>query len=194
MKLLTKRQKRQALELVIGLVIILLGGIIHQKNTASSSQTPASADQSYYQVHSVIDGDTIEVTVSGKQEKVRLLGVDTPETKDPRKAVQCYGEAASQFTQALIGTNPVRLEPDPTNSDRDKYNRLLRYVYLPDGTLVNAEIIKQGYGFAYLTYPFQKADEFKTYEAQARKDNIGLWSSCVTTQDKNGTSKSTAIQ
>ncbi len=186
MKLLTKRQKRQLLELVIGLLVVLAGTFLHKQNTSVSDIT--NNDPSYYNVSSFVDGDTIGVQLGDKTEKVRLIGVDTPEVKDPRKEVQCFGEAASQFTKSLIGTNKVRLESDPLNSDRDKYDRLLRYVYLPDGTLVNAEIIKQGYGFAYLTYPFQKKDEFKTYENQARQNNRGLWGSCTV---NNGTTSPT---
>ncbi len=132
----------------------------------------------YYRVIKFDDGDTIVVNMDGHNETVRMIGVDTPETKDPRKPVQCYGHEASDFTKNLIGTNAVRLESDPLNTNRDRYNRLLRYVYLPDGRLIETEIIKQGYGFAYLGFPFEKKNEFKADEDQARQANIGLWAAC----------------
>lgn len=92
--------------------------------------------------------------------------------------VQCFGQAAAGFTKQLIGNNDVRLEADDQSTNRDRYDRLLRYVYLPDQTLVNAEIIKQGYGFAYTSFPFSKSGEFKSYEDEAKNNNRGLWSSC----------------
>lgn len=140
----------------------------------------------YYQVTEVADGDTITVDMEGKSEKIRFIGVDTPETHDPRKAVQCFGEAASNYTKNIIGGNRVRLEADPLNTNRDRYDRLLRYVYLPDGRLVNAEIVKQGYGFAYLGFPFSKSNEFKAYQQQARQENRGLWSACVPAENQYG--------
>src|SRR3989344_374405 len=102
-----------------------------------------------YRVNKFDDGDTIAVDMNGTEETIRFIGVDTPETHDPRKAVQCFGQAAANFTKNLIGTSNVRLEADPLNTNLDRYSRLLRYVYLPSGALVNSEIIKQGYGFAY---------------------------------------------
>lgn len=131
-----------------------------------------------YRVTEFVDGDTIKVDMNGSVETLRLIGVDTPETHDPRKSVQCFGMAAAAFTRQLIGNQAVRLEADPLNTNRDRYNRLLRYVYLPDGRLVNGEIIKQGYGFAYTAFPFEKSDEFRSYEKQARLTNKGLWANC----------------
>jgi micrococcal nuclease len=132
------------------------------------------------------DGDTISVDMNGTEERIRMIGVDTPETKDPRKPVQCFGQAASGFTKNLIGSHPVRLETDPLGTNRDRYDRLLRYVYLPDGKLVQAEIIKQGYGFAYTSFPFTKADEFRGYQKTAREQNLGLWNKCEPTTNKYG--------
>lgn len=144
------------------------------------------APPGFYNVTEFYDGDTIAVDMNGAEEKVRMIGVDTPETHDPRKPVECFGKAASEFTKNLIGDDPVRLEADPTNSNRDRYQRLLRYVYVPNGTLVNAEIIKQGYGFAYLSFPFQKMSEFKQYEDEAQAGNKGLWADCSPELDDRG--------
>jgi micrococcal nuclease len=125
-----------------------------------------------------VDGDTIDVVLGGKAETVRFIGIDTPETHDPRKPVQCFGEVAAARTKALLEGKDVRLEADPTNSDRDKYGRLLRYVYLPNGTLVNAQLIREGYAFAYTVFPFIRLDEFQGLETAARQDNVGLWKGC----------------
>jgi len=129
-------------------------------------------------VVSFSDCDTIVVDMNGVKERIRLIGIDTPEKNHPEKPVQCFSQAASDFTKDLIGRNRVRLEADPTNDNRDRYDRLLRYVYLPDNTLVNAEVVKQGYGFAYTSFPFQKMDEFRAFERQARENSLGLWSGC----------------
>ena len=124
----------------------------------------------------IIDGDTVVVLVDGVAEKVRLIGVDTPETVDPRKPVQCFGKEASAFTNALLSNTIIKLEADPTQGDRDRYGRLLRYVFLEDGTLVNQKIIAEGYGHEY-TYriPYQYQTEFKTAERFARESQKGLW-------------------
>ena len=121
----------------------------------------------------VIDGDTIIVEIDGKQERVRLIGVDTPETVHPSKPVEYFGKEASEFTKRMVEGKKVRLEFDWQK--RDKYGRLLAYVYLPDGTFLNAEIIKQGYGFAYTRFPFKYLEEFRQYERKARENSRGLW-------------------
>lgn len=126
----------------------------------------------------VFDGDTISVDIAGHQETVRFIGVDTPETHDPRKPVQCYGETAAAFTAKLLSGQKVRLEADARDSNRDKYNRLLRYVYLADGTLVNAELIRQGFGFAYTVFDYTKIDDFRNLEQTARREYKGLWQTC----------------
>lgn len=121
----------------------------------------------------VIDGDTIVVNIEGKNENVRLIGVDTPETVHPQKPVERFGKEASDFTRKMVHGKTVRLEYDWQS--RDKYGRLLAYVYLEDGTFLNAEIIKQGYGFAYTKYPFKYLEDFRQYEKEARENNKGLW-------------------
>ncbi len=123
----------------------------------------------------VVDGDTIKVRIGRKVETVRLIGVDTPETVDPRRPVQYFGREASRFTKRVAHGEEVTLEPDPECSNRDKYRRLLRYVYLEDGTLLNAEIIAQGYGFAYTKYSFSRMSEFRRLERRARREGRGLW-------------------
>lgn len=118
----------------------------------------------------VVDGDTL---VLDGDERVRLIGVNTPETKDPRRPVEYFGKEASAFTRRLAEGKRARLAYDQERTDR--YGRTLAYVYLEDGTFLNAEIIRQGYGHAYTRFPFRYADEFRTYEREARENNRGLW-------------------
>jgi micrococcal nuclease len=137
-------------------------------------------DPGLYHVVSYSDGDTITVDMNGKDEEIRFIGVDTPETHDPRKNVQCGGPEASAFTKRTIGKfGKVRLELDALSSNRDRYDRLLRYVYLPDGTLMNETLIQKGYGFAYTYFPFTKSARFLRDEQAAQQAKLGLWSHCT---------------
>lgn len=135
----------------------------------------ALSAQETYRCIRVVDGDTIIVEIDGKKERVRLIGVDTPETVHPNKPVEHYGKEASAFTRKLTEGEMVRLEYDDDSQRRDRYGRLLAYVYLPDGTFLNAEIIKQGYGFAYTRFPFEYMEQFRQYEREARDAGVGLW-------------------
>lgn len=146
---------------------------------------PVPVAPGYYRVTQVFDGDTIEVDMAGTREKVRFIGVDTPETHKPDTPVQCFGPEASAFTARTLAGATVRLEADPTNDNRDRYDRLLRYVYTEDGRLMEQLLIEQGYGFAYTLFPFQKKQEFTDYQETARQVSAGLWTSCRTTY-KNG--------
>ena len=133
---------------------------------------PSTTQAETYLVKRVIDGDTLELSTG---ERVRLIGVDTPETKDPRKPVQYFGQEATAFTRRMVEGKRVRLEYDQER--RDKYGRTLAYVYLEDGTFLNAEIIRQGYGFAYTRFPFKYLEEFRKLEGEAREAGRGLWGS-----------------
>ena len=121
-------------------------------------------------VERVVDGDTVIVEGIGR---VRLIGVDTPETVDPRRPVQFFGREASEFTKRLLEGKRVRLEYDQPRIDR--YGRTLAYVWLPGGPMANAEIIRQGYGFAYTRFPFRYLEEFRRLEREARLAGHGLW-------------------
>jgi micrococcal nuclease len=121
----------------------------------------------------VIDGDTIEIIWNGKKEKVRLIGIDTPETVHPQKPVEYFGKEASAFTKRMVENKVINLEFD--QNQRDKYGRLLAYVYLEDGTFLNAEILKQGYGYAYTKFPFKYMEQFREYQREARLGDRGLW-------------------
>ena len=125
----------------------------------------------------VVDGDTIDVEINGKTKRVRYIGIDTPETVDPRKSVQCFGVEASKKNKEIVEGKEVRLENDIT--DRDKYNRLLRYVWLGD-TLVNEKLVAQGFAHSYSYPPDVKyQDKFVAAEKSARENSLGLWTACT---------------
>jgi micrococcal nuclease len=129
--------------------------------------------QELVRVTRVIDGDTI-VLESG--ERVRLLGVNAPEVNNPKKPVEAFGKEAADFTRRMVEGKLVRLELDPNVRPRNKRSRTLAYVFLRDGTFLNAEIIKQGYGFAVTTFPPLKYEyDFRKLEVEARENRRGLW-------------------
>ena len=130
-----------------------------------------------YQVLRVADGDTIHINYNGKDEKVRFIGLDTPEIKDPRKPIQCFGREASTKMTELAENKKVRLEFDKTQSERDKYGRLLAFVYGEDNKNLAYEMIRQGYGneYTYNSNPYKYQNEFKEAARKAREENKGLW-------------------
>ncbi len=128
----------------------------------------------------VVDGDTIEVRLDAEPKieyKVRLLGVNTPETVDPRKAVECFGKQASDFSKKTLSDKRIKLVSDPQADERDKYDRLLRNVYLEDGTDFNAMLVEQGFAYAYLSFPLnpERKTQLRKLEAQAKAAGRGLW-------------------
>ncbi len=137
---------------------------------AALAAAPAAAQL----VERVVDGDTIIVHGVGR---VRLIGVDTPETVHPNRPVEFFGKEASAFTRKLVEGKRVRLEYDQDRKDR--YGRTLAYVYLGDGTFVNAEIIGRGYGHAYTQFPFRHLERFRQLERTARTNRRGLWGTAV---------------
>jgi micrococcal nuclease len=139
-----------------------------------ASNNPAKevvSDVQTYVVSRAIDGDTLLLS---NGERIRLIGVNTPETVHPNKPVEYFGKEASAFTKREIEGRKVRLEYDWQKQDR--YGRTLGYVYrIPDDFFLNAEIIKQGYGHAYTPFPFKYLDQFRQYEREARENKKGLW-------------------
>lgn len=126
----------------------------------------------------VIDGDTIKILTLNGEDIVRLIGIDSPETVDPRKPVQCFGKEASYKMNQLVFGKSISLEADTTQGDRDKYGRLLRFIFLDDGTDVNKEMIEMGFAFEY-TYglPYKYRDAYIVAEKYAHTNELGLWNS-----------------
>jgi len=143
------------------------------EQTQSPSSQMLAENRQGAKVIRVIDGDTVEI--EGGQ-KVRYIGIDTPETVHPDKAVQCFGREATDKNRKLVEGKTVELEQDI--SETDKYGRLLRYVYIDD-LFVNDYLIRQGFAHA-SSYPpdIKYQDQFRQAEQEARQNNRGLWSQC----------------
>ncbi|MEA2423480.1 MAG: micrococcal nuclease [Thermoleophilaceae bacterium] len=129
----------------------------------------------------VVDGDTVRVSVGGREESVRLLGIDTPETHRPGTPIECGGPQASASMDALAppGTE-VRLEPDPGQDRRDRYGRLLAYVRLPDGRLAEDEQLAAGWAtvYVYAGRPVSRDAGFRAAQGAARAGGRGVWGAC----------------
>lgn len=163
-----RRPRRKAAPLAL-VVVALLVWLARGPLKDAFEPKPAPSGE-WRTVVRIVDGDTL---VLDGGERIRLIGVNTPESVDPRRPVQYFAKEASEFTRRLAEGKRVRLAYD---SDRkDNFRRTLAYVYLEDGTFLNAEIIRQGYGFAYTRYPFRYANDFRAYEREARAARRGLW-------------------
>lgn len=179
--------KNKLIIFIFVLIVILFGFIFlnrsnnkEQKSLSIQKPTPfldQEAKKNLYPVIRVIDGDTIMVDVDGVRETVRLIGIDTPEVVDPRKPVQCFGKEASNKAKEILNGKRVFLEKDPTQGERDKYKRLLRFVFLEDGTNLNKLMIQEGYAHEYThkSSPYKYQQEFIKAEKEARKNKRGLW-------------------
>ncbi|MBD8486478.1 thermonuclease family protein [Frigoribacterium sp. CFBP 8759] len=142
------------------------------------ASVPAAAVEAV--VDRVVDGDTVVVLVAGERERIRLIGVDTPETVKPDAPVDCFGPEASAFTTAALPEGAtVWLEDDASQGDADRYDRLLRYVWSPDGTMLNERLVAEGYGRED-TYDdaYRYRDRFVAAEASAEASRVGLWDAC----------------
>lgn len=131
----------------------------------------------YYTVIEVVDGDTLKINMGDTAETLRLIGIDTPETVDPRKPVQCFGVEASNRAKDLVLGQKIRVEADSTQDTRDKYGRLLVYVYRDDGLFFNRAMVADGYAYEYTydkAYKYQA--EFRAAQLAAQSAGKGLWS------------------
>lgn len=168
---------RRLLLVVLALVAVAAGaaGLLRGSDGANG---PAGGGGDVGRVVKVVDGDTIHVQVGSTREKVRYIGVDTPETKHPRKPVQCFGQKASDFNERLVGGETVRLVRDV--EERDRYGRLLAYVHRTrDGLFVNAELARLGYAQPLTIAPNVRfAERFAALAQDARHAGRGLWSAC----------------
>lgn len=184
--------RKQEVRVLVFLLSGFLGGIDGIPLLLAQSSPPAP--KTLYQVHKenlksykdvdlrklpkgivtrVVDGDTVVATLEGNIYRVRLIGVDTPESVAPGRPVERFGKEAAAFTRRALEGKVVFLAFDWELFDR--YGRLLAYIYLSDGKCFNAELIRSGYAHAYTRYPFQFLEEFRELEKEARKYKRGLW-------------------
>ena len=180
------RLPKRTLSLISLFVVLLIS--LFTKSTPKSIPTKslmvpthqATSSATIVKVSRVIDGDTIELD---DKQKVRYIGIDTPELHDPKKPVQCFAKEAMEVNKKLVEGKQVRLEKDV--SEKDKYGRLLRFVYLNDnpatssGIFVNDYLVRQGFAFAATFPPDVKfSQQFLEAEREARQNNRGLWKKC----------------
>lgn len=165
---------------IVGMILLILAGLYEAQTSkiidiGLPTQTPNTVGV-YYEVTKVTDGDTLHVMIEGNDEVVRLLGINTPETVDPRRPVECFGKEASTRLKELAKGKIVKLEYDDSQSLRDTYNRLLAYVYLEDGQMLNRKMIAEGYAYEY-TYmvPYRYQSEFRDLQRLAQSAKRGLW-------------------
>ncbi len=136
----------------------------------------ANANPFAYTVVKVLDGDTLIVQKSGYEQTIRLVGIDTPEIESQYRQEACYGKEASRETKRLLPAGKaVMLLPDPYAGDKDKYGRLLRYVFV-DSKMINAYLVDQGLAFNYIYSKTASGAYFHSLEKNARQKRIGLWS------------------
>ncbi len=165
----------------MALCLALLAGLLGACSTPGQPQANGEMEAT---VQRVVDGDTFELSTG---EKVRLIGVDTPETVKPNHPVEPYGKEASDFSKQWLTGQTVTLKFDV--EPYDKYKRLLAYMYLQDGTFVNEKLVREGYA-RIMTIPpnVAQADLFLQAEREARKNNRGLWGKSAQNSTKTPTS------
>ncbi len=168
-------RKHPILNLLV-VVILALGAYWGQSSWKQSSAPPAatgSTSEELTLVERVVDGDTL--VISGG-DRVRLIGVDTPETKHPNKPPEPFGQEAYEFTRRVAEGKRVQLRFDPGET-KDRYGRTLAYVYV-DGEFLNEQLIREGLARALTSYPFSAdmKQVFRTAEAQAKSQKRGIWS------------------
>jgi len=179
---------RKLISAVFSVIFILMFFVyvLYNKYKDESENTfNSNSSAEFIIVKRVVDGDTF---VLANGDKVRLLGIDTPEKYESKKlekdaessgrdkkTIKKLGQLASEYVKSLVEGKRVRLEKEPNYDDKDRYGRLLRYVYLEDGTCVNAKIISDGYGQVYESYPISKTNEFRILQKEARESERGLW-------------------
>lgn len=165
--------------ILIGLVLAAFFGTDYSHAPQAEMIPVESSIDGTYTVIAAVDGDTIIIKTEAGEENVRLIGIDTPEVDPNRGGPECYGMEASKRTKELTENQSVTIELDQSQGTRDKYERLLAYVRLSDGKLLNEVLVTEGYAREY-TYnkPYAYQKELKDAEVSARTEKKGLWGAC----------------
>lgn len=177
-KILTKRNKKKLAQLITALIITIVGFYWQAAEAPVNSLDISQAGM--YKVVSIADGDTITVDMEGKKEKIRFIGVDTPEIHHGGSTAptECYGDLATNFTTELIAGQRVKLVADSKGSNRDRYGRLLRYVYNFEDKPIDQLLVSEGYGFAVSGFAYSKKEQYLELMDQAEAADRGLWAKC----------------
>jgi len=167
-----KQFKKAGILIIFGVLIILVREYEWKEKI---SQTPEIWGQA--ELVRVVDGDTVVVNLAGKEEKIRIIGINTPESVKPHSPVECFGkEAAEHITELLSQKKVLKIETDPTQDTRDRHGRLLAHIFI-DEVNIAEHMISDGYAYEY-TYrdPYIYQTQYKDVENQARRLEKGLWS------------------
>lgn len=127
-----------------------------------------------YEIWNVIDGDTLEVIIHEKTEKIRILGINTPEKEGGFRTAECFGDHASDYAKEYLDNKKVLLLESKTGDKKDRYGRLLRYVFV-EGEDFGAHLIKEGYAESYKKFPHDRQSYYNTLESESQKQNKGMW-------------------
>lgn len=161
---------------LVALAVLLAGGAI-----VATQVVPGSADtptRTGVHVARVIDGDTIVVDIDGGQRSVRIIGIDTPETTKGKH--ECQGAEATARTRELVDGQDVTLVADPSQTDTDRYDRLLRYVSTPAGTDVGLDLIERGLAHEYtFRTAYEQQEQYRAAQEQAKAERVGGWNVCA---------------
>ncbi|MDB5238730.1 MAG: Micrococcal nuclease [Candidatus Parcubacteria bacterium] len=171
--------KKIAAILCGGICVVLIAYYGFVEAHKSATALVRIDEAALYAVSHVVDGDTVRVKVDSREIIVRLLGINTPETVDPRKPVQCFGTEASNETKLLLDGHQIRLSANPNREKTDRYGRYLLYAYRDDGLFLNEYLVREGFAREYTVgnaYSFQK--DFRQAENEAKEEKRGLWSAC----------------
>ena len=184
---------RRRRNLIITICTLVLAGLFVIDRTAvrpawrqrqaqtQSQQTSADFEKYHakkFTVVKVVDGDTLDINIPDanyQHTRIRLWGIDTPETKDPRRGPMYFGKEASDYATKLTLDKQVTIYLDEGRNTRDKYHRLLAYIQLPDGKFLNEELLSEGYAYADLRFKHSFYNKYKQLEAFARSHKLGLW-------------------
>jgi len=166
---------------VVGFFVIAISQDVSRVDSFTQeprpSESPTTSTNAF--IVRAIDGDTLKVRIDGMNDEVtvRLLGVNTPESVDPRRPVECFGKEASAYTARMTEGRRANLLSDPQADEIDRYGRLLRNVVLADGMDFNAELVREGYAYAYLQYPLDPSRKalLTHLQSEAEAEGKGLW-------------------
>lgn len=143
------------------------------KNQTQSSPNTISPEQYWHKVTKVVDGDTVKALIDGQEQTIRIIGIDTPESTIEH---ECYGDEASAKAKEFLTGKWIQIQADSTQDNKDKYSRLLRYVYFDNGTDFGKRLIEEGYAYEY-TYskPYKHRDDYLATQAYSKSKPFGLW-------------------
>ena len=174
---MSTRTRKQLTALILAILTALFVTNTTEKQVLYNPAHSFSSSTTFTVSH-VVDGDTVDIDKDGARVRLRLIGINSPESVDPRRPVECFGKEASRYAASQLEGTRVSIELDNSQGKLDKYGRTLAYVFLSDGASFNQLMIKEGYAYEY-TYrtPYRYQKDFQRAEKEARLSLRGLWAS-----------------